>query len=178
MQNQNKKKIVIVGNAGSGKTTLACTLQRKLTLPLYHLDQYYWLPNWQRIDFAKFQEAHDKICLQEAWIIEGPIYKNTLQQRIALANVVIFLDIPRYVCLLRILKRSIVNWGKDMPGSPADCKQQILSFKSAHFFTWVWRFNKKYKSMISNILDEVKDTKQVYILTSTNDIKHFVDSLP
>lgn len=40
MSQTHHKKIVIVGNAGSGKTTLAFQLQNKLNLPLYHLDQY------------------------------------------------------------------------------------------------------------------------------------------
>ena len=45
-------KIAIIGNAGSGKSTLGFELHKKLDLPLYHLDQYYWKPNWQRVDAA------------------------------------------------------------------------------------------------------------------------------
>ena len=41
------KKIVIPGNSGAGKTTLALQLQQKLNLPLYHLEQLWWLPGWK-----------------------------------------------------------------------------------------------------------------------------------
>lgn len=52
------KKIAIVGNAGSGKTTTALYLHNKLNIPLYHLDQYYWKPGWQRSDHEEFYAVH------------------------------------------------------------------------------------------------------------------------
>ena len=64
------KKIAIIGNAGSGKTTLAFQLHQKLNLPLYHLDKYYWLPNWERNCYETFTKKHDELCEQDAWIIE------------------------------------------------------------------------------------------------------------
>jgi hypothetical protein len=45
---------------------LAFQLQKKLGLPLYHLDQHYWGPNWQRIDLKTFTEIHDELCEKDA----------------------------------------------------------------------------------------------------------------
>ena len=42
------KRINITGNAGSGKTTLAKNLGRRLSIPVIHLDQIVWQPNWQK----------------------------------------------------------------------------------------------------------------------------------
>ena len=39
-------KIAIIGNAGSGKSTLGLQLHKKLGLSLYHFDQYFWKPGW------------------------------------------------------------------------------------------------------------------------------------
>ena len=41
-------KIAIIGNPGSGKSTLASKLHHILGIPIYHLDQYFWKPGWQR----------------------------------------------------------------------------------------------------------------------------------
>ena len=40
------QRILIIGNAGSGKTTFARLLAQKLALPLVHLDRIYWYGNW------------------------------------------------------------------------------------------------------------------------------------
>ena len=43
-------KIAIIGVPGSGKSTLAFKLHKILHIPLFHLDQYFWQPGWQRPD--------------------------------------------------------------------------------------------------------------------------------
>ena len=64
-------KIAIVGSPGSGKSTLASKLHEILGIPLYHLDQYFWKPGWQRPDRAEFAKIHYDLCDRDEWIIEG-----------------------------------------------------------------------------------------------------------
>ncbi len=175
MITSHHKKIVIVGNAGSGKTTLAFQLQKKLNLPLYHLDQYYWLPNWGRIGIEKFTEIHTELCRRDAWIMEGP-YIKVLPRRIAHADVVIFLDIPRSTCLWRVLKRSISQYGKVIPGSPAGCKQHLFNSKFLEFLKWVWNFENRYNKVIYDLIEDphFKKTKQIYVLHSAQEVKDFL----
>lgn len=40
------KKIVVIGNNGSGKSYLSNALAELSGLPLVHLDLLYWRPNW------------------------------------------------------------------------------------------------------------------------------------
>lgn len=177
MVKQNHKKIAIIGNAGSGKTTLAFQLHEKLNLSLYHLDLYYWLPGWERIGIEKFSAIHSDLCKKDAWIMEG-IYMKVLSERILHADVVIFLDTPRYRCMYYVLKRAVLNWGKVVPGSPPGCKQRILDRKFFEFLHWVWSFNKRYRQMIMDLLGEQSnDGKQIYILKSPKDITAFVRDL-
>ena len=154
------KKIAIVGCAGSGKTTLAIKLKEKLKLPLYHLDLFYWSPGWQRIGLDKFTKIHNELCDQKEWIIEGS-YIKVLDYRALQADVLIFLDLPRYQCLLNVFKRLILNLGKVMADSPKNCPQRF----NLEFIKWVWDFNKRNKQMILEILDNYSH-KEVYILRS------------
>lgn len=159
------KKIAIIGCAGSGKTTLALLLQKKLNLPLHHLDQYYWKPGWQRSDFEEFSSIHTKLCSQESWIMEGSYYR-LFSERACYAQVIIFLDVPRYKCLWYVFKRSVLNWGKIAFGSPQGCKQELFTFKFLEFIYWVWTFNKRYRKSILSELNHLSREKQIYILES------------
>jgi len=170
MEKNNIKKIALVGCAGSGKTTLASQLKEIFNLPLYHLDKYYWKPHWQRADFDEFCKSHNELCLKDEWIIEGS-YIRTLYERIEHADIIIFLDMPRYVCLWRVFKRWILNWGNTMPDSPENCPQKL----DWTFLKWVWNFNARFRKSILHMLDEYADEKSIYILRSTNDVQSFLE---
>lgn len=170
-------KITVIGNAGSGKTTLSFHLQKKLNLPLYHLDRFCWKPHWEKVPTEEFYAAHTELCARDEWIIEGS-YIKILKERVSAADVIVFLDIPRSVCLWRVLKRSIVHWGDVIPGNPEGCKQRILSLKFFDFLHWVWSFNGRYKQMITQVLDEASQQgKQVYILRTAHDCDTFLTTI-
>ncbi|HEV2916159.1 MAG TPA: hypothetical protein VGW78_00270 [Candidatus Babeliales bacterium] len=64
-------KIAIIGNCGSGKSTLGLMLHKILNIPLYHIDQYFWKPGWQRSDPIEFAKIHQSLCDQNAWILKA-----------------------------------------------------------------------------------------------------------
>ena len=90
------------------------------------------------------------------------------------ANVIIFLDVPRYKCIWYVLKRAVIHWGKEIPGNPKDCKQRLFSIKFWHFLKWIWKFNQRYRRGILDTLDELKDTKKMYILKSIDEIDKMI----
>lgn len=50
------ERIIIVGNTGSGRATLAQQLGRCLDLPHTELDALHWEPNWIAVETAVFQQ--------------------------------------------------------------------------------------------------------------------------
>jgi adenylate kinase family enzyme len=168
------KKIAIIGNAGSGKTALALHLHKKLSLPLYHLDQYYWLPNWQRSCYETFTQKHDELCEQDAWIIEGVNLK-VVYRRLVAADVIIFLDLPRRTCIFRALKRCFYGYGTVTPGSPEGCKQRFFKSSFLSLLRWVWNFDNRYRPLLYLFLEDYKLSKPVYILKSEKDVKQFLE---
>lgn len=166
------KKIAIIGCAGSGKTTLAFELKELLGLPIYHLDEYYWKPNWTRSTPEEFTQIHTELCANPAWIMEGS-YMRWLESRFAAADIIIFLDIPRRVCFWRVIKRMIINYGKDIPGNPQDCPQQL----SWEFLKWIWTFNSRYRTMLLHMLTEQEQHKSIYILQTSEDLTKLLDTI-
>jgi adenylate kinase family enzyme len=172
------KKIIVFGNAGSGKTTLAKVLHAKFHIPLYHLDRYYWKPGWERTDREQFGKIHRELCERDQWILEGS-YPKFLPERVAHADVVVFLDIPRYLCMWRVLKRTILNLGKILSDTPEGCKQKIFDTKFFEFLSWIWNFNKRYRADVLALLksSEFEHTKQMYILHSPQEMDAFIKQL-
>jgi len=85
---KNPKKIAIVGNAGSGKSTLSQKLHRILNIPVFHLDKYFWKPNWAHPDPDEYKIIHDNLCESGEWIIDGNNLR-LLEYRIQRADIVI-----------------------------------------------------------------------------------------
>ena len=129
----------------------------------------------QKKEIERFTEIHNNLCQKNEWIIEG-IYIKNLFYRIQHADVVIFLDMPRYSCLWNVLKREIVYLGKIIPGGSQKCKYSIFTFRFLRFLESIWNFKKEQRPAIINILDQYKNTKQIFILKSFNEIQNFLHS--
>jgi len=167
------KKIAIFGCAGSGKTTLALQLKKILPLPIVHLDKHYWKPNWEMPNFPEFYDIHFDLCEQEKWIMEG-MYFRALYPRISHADVVIFLDMPRYLCIWRVLKRLVSNYGKTHESRNNNCPEQF----DMEFMKFVWQFNKRFRRSILSMINEHRSEKSIHILRSPKEVNDFIKMLP
>jgi hypothetical protein len=98
-------RILVLGCPGSGKTTLARALAARTGLPLHHLDDEYWGADWSRPTPQQWQLRQRQLAAEPAWIIEGN-YRPTIALRAARAQLVVVVDTPATVCLLRVLRRA------------------------------------------------------------------------
>ena len=160
-------KIAIIGNAGSGKSNFALQLHKKLGLPLYHLDQYFWKPGWVEPERAEFHVIHNQLCDKESWIIEG-IATGCFEYRAQKADILIFIDMPTWLCFYRIFKRLITNFGKEYFSSAKGCPERGPSWK---FLKFVWNFNKDRKPTILSILDQYRFKKPLYIIKNQKELE-------
>lgn len=163
-------KIAIIGNPGSGKSTLASQLHTILNIPLFHLDQYFWQPGWQRPNRDEFKKTHDQLCDQKEWIIEG-MATRLFEYRINQADVIIFLDVPLYICLYRIFKRALFNFGKVFFSSAPGCPEKFPDYE---FLQYVWNFNKKQKPAVQELLQHHKGQKKIFIIKNQTDLNKLI----
>lgn len=160
-------KIAIIGSGGAGKTTLALALSQQLSIPVYHLDQYRWTSGWNPVDSAEIEHIHNTMCDKESWIIDGN-YTKTMPYRFSKADVIIFLDIPRWKRLYRIFKRRITHHGIQRLDQPHGCQERL----TWGFVSYIWHFNHKVKPEIMRLLKEQESNpaKKVYMIKELKQI--------
>ena len=137
---QSTPRIAIVGCPGSGKSTLARQLAEKTGHPLIHLDYHHWGPGWVSMPRNEFTALQEEWVKGERWIIDG-FYGGTLELRYCAADLVIFLDLPRWLCLWRVIKRR----GTPRPDLRSGLEQGEvkLSKDSVQFFWSILRNRRK-----------------------------------
>jgi adenylate kinase family enzyme len=166
-------KIAIIGNAGSGKSTLGTILHKKLDIPLYHLDHYRWKPGWEKRDDAEFTAMHNQLCDGGGWIIEGAA-THLFEYRALKADTIIFLDMPTWLCLYRVLKRAFMSFGTIGDSNPPGCPERMPTFQ---FLSFVWSFNKERKPFIEAILEKYRSTKRIFVVQNQHDLEHMLESI-
>lgn len=129
-------RIAIIGYSGSGKSTLAWRLGSELDLSVLHLDTVHWLPGWR--ERAKQSErAIVRAFLDEnaenGWVIDGNYSSLLHEERMAAADLIIFLDFPRRICLPRAWKRFRQNKGKTRASMTEGCDEKF----DLEFVKWI-----------------------------------------
>ncbi|KAA8998941.1 AAA family ATPase [Affinibrenneria salicis] len=133
------KRIVILGNAGSGKSSLARQLGEKLALPVVHLDRLFWGPGWTKPVASEFRVRVSAAIKDSRWICEGNYHRRTFDLRLPTADLIIWLDAPRLICMKRVALRSLRN--EPRPDLPDGCTEKIDA-EFVSFLRYVWRFDR------------------------------------
>lgn len=103
----NPKRIYIVGPSGSGKTTLGRMLSEKLNIPHVSLDEIAY-PNQIESSREEMLKQISILADQNTWITEG-IYVDWTKKLLERADLIIWLDLPYFTTLLRVIKRFFVH---------------------------------------------------------------------
>jgi adenylate kinase family enzyme len=100
------KRIVIIGNGGSGKSYLAKAMGSTSGIPVVHLDQLFWVPggfNQKRPP----EIVHAEIAAlkkEEEWIVEG-VFGELAERFLDHADQLVWLDLSWVVCRDSLIAR-------------------------------------------------------------------------
>lgn len=129
------QKVLIIGSGGAGKTTFARKLSAATGLPVVHLDRLYWHPGWVATPAEEWQLVVQNVVAGERWVIDGN-YGGTVDLRLAAADTVVFLDIPRIRCLARAVRRGVIYWRWTRDDMAPGCPERI----TWEFVRWIWTY--------------------------------------
>lgn len=163
-------KIMITGNAGSGKTTLSHKLAKALNRQdVFSLDKVVWKPGWILANREEKELELEKIIKLPFWIIDG-VSKKVLEE----ADAIFFLDYPRRTCYWRALKRNCRYIFRSRPELPENCPEILVVFKLIKI---IWAFPKVVRPNILSHLSENFRSKQIFHITNNDKLEEIIKHL-
>jgi adenylate kinase family enzyme len=166
------KRILIIGSGGSGKSTLARRLGEKTGIEVVHLDKLYWNPGWVKTEKEEWLEVVRQAIEKESWIMDGN-FGGTLEMRARACDTIIFLDMPRHICMYRILKRWALYRKKTRPDMAPGCDEKM----DLEFFMWVWNYPKRSKPEKELVMKRYAKEKTIVRLRSNSEIEEFLQAI-
>jgi len=165
------KRIMVIGSSGSGKSTTARRIGEITGLPVFHMDNLWWLPGWQPRDPDEMYAMHTDIIAQPEWVFDGN-YSSTRDERMQRADTVIFLDFHRTTCLWRVIKRRAMYHGKSRPDMTKGCHEKL----DWQLIKMIWGHQKKRAGKLA-WLAEIPPPKQVFHLKGNRAVKKFLQEI-
>ena len=162
------KRVVVIGSGGSGKSTFSRQLGQVTGLPVVHLDRLYWHAGWVKTEREEWTAIVDREIERPEWIMDGN-FGGTRAVRMAAADSIIMLDLPRLTCMYRIMKRRLTYREGSRPDMAEGCHERF----DPEFILWVWNYPKQggrraYEEIAS------LENKRVVILKNQREIDVFL----
>lgn len=135
-------RVSVIGTSGSGKTTFAAELARRLGCRHIDLDAINWQADWKDLNAHDPEEFRRRVAAavaDDAWVCCGNYGKvrDLVQAR---ATHLVWLDYPRALVMARVLKRSFVRaWTGDelWPGT-GNRETFARWLDKEHPIRWAW----------------------------------------
>lgn len=135
-------RVSVIGTSGSGKTTFAGDLARRLGAPHIDLDAINWQADWKDLnthDVADFRRRVAEAAAGEAWVCCGNYSKvrDLVQAR---ATHLVWLDYPRALVMARVIKRSFHRAWTGEELWPGTGNKELFSrwLDKEHPIRWAW----------------------------------------
>lgn len=176
-------RIVVVGNSGSGKSTVAKKLSEKMAFPYLELDSIYHQPGWEPLPEADFRARVAEFALQPSWIIDGNYTSLGMRELIwPAADTLVWLDLPRWVVMPRIIARTVkrgVTREELWNGNREPLSNFFDPRPDRNVMVWSFVKHHEYRRKFGAARSEIDTAHlRLYRLGTTREVRAFVDGVP
>jgi adenylate kinase family enzyme len=166
------KKILVIGSSGAGKSILSRKLGEITGLPVIHLDFHHWRPGWTEPAKEVWEAQVTELLELDEWVMDGN-FGGTMERRLQSCDTVVFLDLPRHICALRVVKRVLTYHGDTRPDLAEGCPEKF----DPAFLKWVWDFPNRSRPKVLERIAKVADRARVFRLKSNREVEEFLTSM-
>jgi adenylate kinase family enzyme len=165
-------RVAVIGSGGAGKSVFSRELGRRTGLPVIHLDVEFWSPGWVPMDDEPWEARVRELAAGDGWIMDGN-YGGTMSIRFERADTIIFLDLPRLVCVVSAIWRSVRYRGANRPDMTEGNRERL----DLAFLAWIWNYPRTRRPGIVRQLDALPPSTQVIRLTSRRAARKWLDRI-
>ncbi len=142
---RDARRIMVIGCSGGGKSTLAQKLARRFELTYLSIDRdILWLPGWvERSKEEQRQRIVERIA-GERWIMDGT-NTSTFDIRLPRADIVIWVRMPRLLCVWGVVTRWLKHIGRTRPDMAPGCIEKV----DWKFLEFIWTFETRFSPRVT-----------------------------
>ncbi len=163
---------MIIGPGGSGKSTLARAIAARTGLPVVHLDVLFWRADWEPAPVEQAVRDLAAAVADDRWIVDGNFLQRVGEDgRLDRADTVIFLDLPRRVCLWRVIVRLVRDRRRTRPDLPEGCREGF----DPDGLRWIWNYPATERPSVLKLLAGAAERGAVvHHLRCRADVRRFI----
>jgi adenylate kinase family enzyme len=173
-------RVAVVGNSGTGKTSLARLLARRLQLPHTELDAIFHQPGWGELDEVDFRGRVGALAAEGRWVIDGN-YRPVRELIWKRADTVVWLDLPRALVLRRVVWRTArrvltrqVLWN----GNRESLRNALSWNPQRSIIRWAWTQHASYGDRFQQAMEDAAFGHLTFIrLRSPAEVNAFISEL-
>lgn len=131
-------RISVIGNSGSGKTTVGRALALRLGVPFVEMDAFRHGPGWTETPDEQFRRLVADAAAGDAWVIDGnytAIVRDAVWER---ATTVVWLDYERHAVMWQVIRRSLGRAITKRELWNGNREQWRFWVRADHPIRWAW----------------------------------------
>jgi adenylate kinase family enzyme len=141
------RRVSVVGNSGSGKSTVASALAARLGVPWVELDALYHQAGWRPLPTEEFRARVAAAITADRWVVDGNY--SVVQDLVwARADTVIWLDPPRWRVMGQLIRRSVnrAAFGTTLWNGNRERWRNLFTTNPEHsVLAWAWHQHPVYR---------------------------------
>ncbi|MGH3647388.1 MAG: adenylate kinase [Micromonosporaceae bacterium] len=147
------RRVAMVGNAGSGKTTLGRALAQRLGVTYTELDSIYHQPGWRPLEREEFRARVSDLVAADGWVVDGN-YTAVRDLVWGRADTVVWFDLPRRTVMRAVIGRTLrrlVAGTELWNGNRESWRNLVRIDPRESIILWAWSQHRTYRTRYAEL---------------------------
>lgn len=150
------RRVSVVGNSGSGKSTVARAIAARLGVPHIELDAIHHQADWMPSPPERLREAVTRGIESDGWVVDGN-YAGVRDLVWARADTVVWLDMPRMLVMWQVLTRTLrrIARGEELWNGNRERWHNLFTLDPEESVVlWAWSRHGTYRERYQRAMDD------------------------